>query len=69
MNFEVGYRSGEVQISIDSMTVLKKLIQISEDTAKSELINGHLEEARDVINFLLALKRAYKEMGEDNDTL
>ncbi len=69
MNFEVGYRSGEVQISIDSMTVLKKLIQISEDTAKSELINGHFEEARDVINFLLALKKAYKEMGEDNDTL
>lgn len=66
MNFEVGYRCGEVQISIDSLTVLHKLIQISEDVAKSELINGHLEEARDVINFLLALKKAYKEMkGEE----
>ena len=66
MNFEVGYRCGEVQISIDSLTVLHKLIQISEDVAKSELINGHLEEARDVINFLLALKEGIQRMkGEE----
>ena len=61
MTFEVGYRCGEVQISIDSLTVLHKLIQITEDVAKSELINGHLEEARDVINFLLTIKRHTKK--------
>lgn len=66
MNFEVGYRCGEVQISFDSPEVLKKLIGILEDVAKSEVINGHHEEARDVINFLLALRKAYKEMkGEE----
>ena len=65
MNFEVGYRSGEVQISFDSPEVLKKLIGILEDVAKSELINGHLENARDTINFLLSLKQVYPYMKKE----
>jgi len=65
MNFEVGFRGEEVQISFDSQEVLKKFIGILEDVAKSELINGHLENTRDTINFLLALKAVYPHMKKE----
>ena len=62
MNFEVGYRGDEWSLTSDSPGILKGLINIVEDGAKSKLHNGHHEEARDALNLLLALQKAYAEI-------
>ena len=62
MNFEVGYRGNEWELSSDSPEILKSLIGIVEDGAKSKLHNGHHEEARDALNLLLALKQVYEKI-------
>lgn len=62
MNFEVGYRGDEWSLTSDSPEILKSLIGIVDDGAKSKLHNGHHEEARDALNLLLALQKAYAEI-------
>ena len=62
MNFEVGFRGDEWELSSDSPEILKSLIGIVDDGAKSKLHNGHHEEARDALNLLIALKKAYGEI-------
>lgn len=66
MNFEVGYRGDEWSFSSDSPEILKNLIGIVEDGAKSKLHNGHHEEARDALNVLIALKKAYGEIKNEH---
>ena len=62
MNFEVGFRGDEWSLTSDSPEILKSLIGIVDDGAKSKLHNGHHEEARDALNLLIALKKAYGEI-------
>ena len=62
MNFEVGYRGDEWSLTSDSPEILKSLISIVDDGAKSKLHNGNHEEARDALNLLIALKKAYAEI-------
>ena len=62
MNFEVGYRDDEWSLTSDSPEILKSLINIVEDGAKSKLHNGHHESARDALNLLLALKQVSEEI-------
>lgn len=62
MNFEVSHRYGEWSLTSDSPEILKSLIGIVEDGAKSKLHNGNHEEARDALNLLIALKKAYGEI-------
>ena len=62
MNFEVGYRGDEWSLTSDSPEILKSLIGIVDDGAKSKLHNGNHEEARDALNLLIALKKAYGEI-------
>lgn len=62
MNFEVGYRGDEWSLTSDSPEILKSLIGIVDDGAKSKLHNGNHEEARDALNLLLALKEVYGEI-------
>lgn len=62
MNFEVGYRGDEWSLTSDSPEILKSLIGIVDDGAKSKLHNGNHVEARDALNLLLALKEVYGEI-------
>ena len=62
MNFEVGYRGDEWSLTSDSPEILKSLIGIVDDGAKSKLHNGNHEEARDALNLLLALQQVYGEI-------
>ena len=62
MNFEVGYRGDEWSLTSESPEILKSLIGIVDDGAKSKLHNGNHEEARDALNLLIALKKAYGEI-------
>ena len=62
MNFEVSHRYGEWSLTSDSPEILKSLIGIVDDGAKSKLHNGHHEEARDALNLLLALKQVSEEI-------
>lgn len=66
MNFEVGYRGDEWSLTSDSPEILKSLIGIVDDGAKSKLHNGNHEEARDALNLLIALKKAYGEIKNEH---
>ena len=67
MNFEVGYRFGEIQISISSQKLIDKLMVGLDVVLNSDVCNRRFDDAKELMDFISAIYEAEKEMkGEES---
>lgn len=69
MKFDIAQADGRLYLTLSHPEVTRKFMGCVEDLAKSELFSSNYEEARDLLDFYLALKAALKEMEEKHDSL
>jgi len=65
--FEVASYKGKVMATFKSQEILRKFIGVVEDLVKSEVFNSHYEEAKELIEFMMELKKAQREFREYED--
>ena len=66
MNFEVGFRYGEWSLTSDSIVLLKELMEDVEDLIKSTAYAGNYEALKRYVDLLLALKKVFAEVKDEN---
>lgn len=64
MKYEVAHVDGKVYVTFRDAMMVRKFIDVVEDTIKSNIFNNNYSAAREQIDFLLALTAAYREMRD-----
>lgn len=67
MKFEVAQHDGNVYLTFKDPSLLTVIMSDVEDLIKSAAYAGNFESAKEYIDLLLKLRKAYKEMKEVND--
>lgn len=65
MTFEVAQVNGKVYLTFKDCSLLKVVMSDVQDLIKSTAYAGNFEATKEYIDLLLALRKAYKEMKEE----